>query len=47
MNCGQLIEYSIEIFFFKNGAENEVGGLDPDIFVFQKSFICFPTTFCV
>ena len=29
-----------EIFFFKNHAENEAGGLIPDLFVFLKKVLC-------
>ena len=32
MKFGQLIEYSVEIFFFKNYAENEAYRLVPDLF---------------
>ena len=28
-----------EIFFFKNHAENEVGGLVPDVFGFLENFM--------
>ena len=38
MKFGQLIEYNVKIFFFKNHAENKVGRLIPDVF-FKKSFI--------
>ena len=33
---GQLIKYSVRIFFLKNHAENEVGRLVLDIFLFFK-----------
>ena len=33
---GQLIKYSAKIFFFKNYAENTVGRLIPDLFLFSK-----------
>ena len=37
MKFGQLVKYSIRnIFFFKNNAENEVGRLVPDLFLFFK-----------
>ena len=35
MKFGPLIEYD-KIFFFKNHAENETGGLVPDSFLFFK-----------
>ena len=35
MKLGKLIE----IFFFKNYAENEEGRLVPDLFIFKKSVI--------
>ena len=35
MKLGQLIEYN-KIFFFKHYAENEAGGLVPDLFLFFK-----------
>ena len=37
MKLGQLIEHN-KIFFFKNYAENEAGGLVPDLFLFFKNF---------
>ena len=37
MKLGQLIEYNKgNIFFFKNYAENKVGRLVPDLFLFFK-----------
>ena len=33
---GQLIEYTGEIFFFKNYAENEARRLVPDLSLFSK-----------
>ena len=39
MKFGQLIEFNVEIFFLKNDAENEVGILVPDLFLFfEKAF---------
>ena len=34
MKFGQLMNITREIFYFKNNAENESGGLVPDIFLF-------------
>ena len=39
MKFGQLIKYSVDIFLFKNHAENEVGRLVQDLFLFYKCFI--------
>ena len=36
MKFGQLIEYNMKIFFFKNNAENDAGRLFPDLFLFLK-----------
>ena len=37
MKFGQLLEYSkMNIFFFKNPAENESGRLPPDHFLFSR-----------
>ena len=36
MKFGQLIEYNMRIFFFKNHAENEAWKLVPDLFLFFK-----------
>ena len=37
MKLGQLIEYNKRRFFFKNYAENEVGRLVPDLFLFFEN----------
>ena len=36
MKFGQVIEWTIEIFFFKNHAENEAGRLVPYLILFFK-----------
>ena len=36
MKFGQLIEYNVKIFFFKNHEEKEAGRLVPDLFLFFK-----------
>ena len=36
MKFGQLIEYNMKNFFFKNHTENEVERLVPDLFLFFK-----------
>ena len=39
MKFDQLIEYTRKLFYFKNHAENEVGRLVPDIFLFFKEML--------
>ena len=36
---GQLIEYKVKIFFFENHAKNDVGRLDPDLFLTFKIYL--------
>ena len=36
MRFGQVIDITIELFYFKNHAENEAGRLVPDLFLFFK-----------
>ena len=41
MKFGQLIGYKkINLFFFKNDAENEAGRLVPDLVLFLKKAFC-------
>ena len=39
LKFGQLIRYRVRIFFFKNHAENEVGRLVLDLFLFFKKVL--------
>ena len=39
MKFDQLIEDTRKLFYFKNHAENEVGRLVPDIFLFFKEML--------
>ena len=39
MKLGQIVEFNVRIFFFKNHTENEAGRLFRDLFLFFKEVL--------